>query len=210
MRDENVPILPKHMERDPDKLKLLDSWREALQERHTVATFQESNDLAVQVAADLSRTVSGLEETARAREEARLQSSIPLLDELSKLVEDAIREGATERALRSSLRRSVSEVISERKQLGATVILSYASPDREIVQQVVAGLSKERFQVVTYESITADNRNINQIERVVDSADFIVPFISQNYGAQKELQIALHRQVTRSNTQAAVPITQTL
>jgi hypothetical protein len=125
MRDENVPILPKHMERDPDKLKLLDKWKQTLQQRHTVATFQESNDLAVQVAADLSRTIAGLEETARAREEARRESSIPLLDELSQLVKDAIKEGATEQALLSSLRRSVSEVISETQQLGASVFLRH-------------------------------------------------------------------------------------
>jgi hypothetical protein len=83
MRDENVPILPKHMERDPGKLMLLERWKETLRKRHTVATFQGSNDLAVQVAADLSRTISGLEETGRTREEARRESPIPLLDESS-------------------------------------------------------------------------------------------------------------------------------
>ena len=56
MRDENVPILPKHMERGPGKLQLLEKWKQTLQERHTVATFQDSNDIAVQVAADLSHT----------------------------------------------------------------------------------------------------------------------------------------------------------
>ena len=62
MRDEKVQILPKHMERDPDKFQLLKRWKENLQERHTVAPFQKSNDLAVQVAADLSRTISELEQ----------------------------------------------------------------------------------------------------------------------------------------------------
>ena len=28
MRDDNVPILPKHMERDAEKLKLLERWKE--------------------------------------------------------------------------------------------------------------------------------------------------------------------------------------
>ena len=46
MRDENVPILPKHMERDPDKLKRLERWKETLQERHTVAAFQGSRKLS--------------------------------------------------------------------------------------------------------------------------------------------------------------------
>ena len=67
MRDENVPILPKHMERDPEKLKRLERWKETLQARHTVATFQDHNRLAVQVAADLARTIQDLEEVAKAR-----------------------------------------------------------------------------------------------------------------------------------------------
>jgi hypothetical protein len=28
MRDEDVPILPRHMERDPEKLKLLEKWKD--------------------------------------------------------------------------------------------------------------------------------------------------------------------------------------
>ena len=39
MRDENVRILPRQMERDPEKLKLLEKWKEGLHSRHTVASF---------------------------------------------------------------------------------------------------------------------------------------------------------------------------
>ncbi len=68
MRDDNVPILPRHMERDPEKLKLLERWKETLQSRHTVATFQDGGRLAVQVTADLARTVQDLEEVAKVGE----------------------------------------------------------------------------------------------------------------------------------------------
>ena len=167
--------------------------------------------MAVQVAADLSRTISGLEETARTREEARRESSIPLLDELSKLVEEAIKEGATEQAVLSALRRSVSEVISKTKQLGATVFLSYARPDREIVRRVADGLSKEGLQVWFDESSLRPGAEwVREIERGLDSADFIVFFISQNSvqagWAQKELQIALHRQVSGEHGAILLPV----
>jgi hypothetical protein len=66
MRDDNVPISPRHMECDPNKLKLLERWKETLRSRHTVATFQDGNRLAVQVAADLARTIRDLEKTAQA------------------------------------------------------------------------------------------------------------------------------------------------
>jgi Domain of unknown function (DUF4062) len=53
VRDDNVPILPKYVERDPDKLRLLEAWKKTLNARHTVAKFENCPRLAVQVAADL-------------------------------------------------------------------------------------------------------------------------------------------------------------
>jgi hypothetical protein len=211
MRDENVPVLPKHMERDPEKLQLLENWKETLQERHTVATFQESNDLAVQVAADLSRTIRELEETARAREEARRETSTPLMDELAELVAQALDAGATESALLSSLRRTVSHVTSQAQQLGASVFLSYASPDREVVREFAEGLSKAGLRVWFGESSLKPGAEwVREIERGLDSADFVVFFISghsaESGWAQKELQIALHRQISGEHGAVLLPI----
>lgn len=62
IRDENVPILPKHIERDPQKMVLLDNWKRTLCERHTVAAFQDGERLSVQVTADLSRVARALED----------------------------------------------------------------------------------------------------------------------------------------------------
>src|SRR5262245_25629829 len=62
MRDENVPILPRNVERDPKNFQLLEKWKETLNKRHTVANFQEGGQLAVQVAADLARTIRDLDE----------------------------------------------------------------------------------------------------------------------------------------------------
>jgi hypothetical protein len=53
LRDDDVPILPKHVERDPDKLRLLDGWKQTLNANHTVAKFENWPRLAVQVAADI-------------------------------------------------------------------------------------------------------------------------------------------------------------
>jgi hypothetical protein len=211
MRDENVPILPKHVERDPEKLQLLEKWKQTLQERHTVATFQESNDIAVQVAADLSRTITGLEETAREREESRRKSSIPLMDELSELVKDALKAGATESALLSAIRRSLSHVTSVMQRIGPSVFLSYASADRDVVRQVADGLSNSGLQVWYDESSLKPGAEwVREIERGLDSADFIMFFISQHSvqagWAQKELQIALHRQVSGEQSAVLLPI----
>ena len=48
------------MESDPENLLRLNQFKEMLRDRHTVATFRGPSDLALQVAADLSRTIPKL------------------------------------------------------------------------------------------------------------------------------------------------------
>lgn len=61
MKDENVPVLPKFMEEDPEKIKLLRNFRKTLNDRHTAGKFRGPNDLAVSIAADISRIAQSLE-----------------------------------------------------------------------------------------------------------------------------------------------------
>ena len=211
VRDENVPVLPKHMERDPDKLRLLENWKATLQKRHTTAPFQRSTDLAVQVAADLGRTIMELEETARVIEVARAEFPVKLLDEVTDLVAEAIKRGIPETTLLSSIRRSVSAVISESQNLGASVFLSFSNSDRNIALKVAAALSEGGVQVWFEEyNIKGGSDIVREIERGLDSADFVLFFISQSSvqksRAQKELQIALHRHVSGEGGAVILPI----
>jgi putative nucleotidyltransferase with HDIG domain len=59
-RDDNVPVLPKNVERDSEKAARLEKWKGKLGKRHTIGTFNAASDLAVQVTADLSRTLRTL------------------------------------------------------------------------------------------------------------------------------------------------------
>jgi len=94
MRDDNVPILPRNMERDPEKWKLLEKWKEALHSRHTVASFQDGGRLAVQVAADLGRTIQDLEDTAKARASARSEGGTALMTDITSVVTEALNQVA--------------------------------------------------------------------------------------------------------------------
>lgn len=60
-RDATVPILPLHIDRDYDKIQLLDRWKSLLEERHPIATFSDGNGLAKQVTTDLSRLIQDAE-----------------------------------------------------------------------------------------------------------------------------------------------------
>jgi uncharacterized protein YjbI with pentapeptide repeats len=73
IRDEEVPILPKYVERDPNKDLLLNKFKERLRQRHTVAAFRNSHDLSVAVAADISRVAHELETVALVTVEQHLR-----------------------------------------------------------------------------------------------------------------------------------------
>jgi tetratricopeptide (TPR) repeat protein len=87
LRDDGVPILAKYVEQDPDKLKLLKAWKEALNANHTVAKFPDWPRLAIQVAADLGNFL-----LVRATAEARGVAEAPLREVLKRLGETEVPE----------------------------------------------------------------------------------------------------------------------
>jgi Domain of unknown function (DUF4062) len=89
LRDENVPVLPKHVERDPEKLRLLEAWKETLTTRHTPKVFTNAHELAVQVAADLSRTVQAVEESAEVQQNAITPTVTDTTRKLASLIQKA-------------------------------------------------------------------------------------------------------------------------
>ena len=210
MRDENVPVLPKHMERDPEKLKLLERWKETLQSRHTVAAFQDGSRLAVQVAADLARTIQDLEEIAKARSTARIESGTALLTEVTTVITDALGQGVPEASLLSAIRSSVSALLGTMRKREPTVFLSYARADADLVQQVADRLAVAGIRVWLDKMIQAGTNWMQEIERELSAADIVVFFISPNSvgsgWAKQELQIALHRQVSGEGGAVIIPV----
>jgi hypothetical protein len=59
-RDDEIPVLPRYFETDPQKLRLLNEWKAHLREKHTVATFKTAEDLAGKVTSDLRRKIEHL------------------------------------------------------------------------------------------------------------------------------------------------------
>jgi hypothetical protein len=111
----------------------------------------------------------------------------------------------------SAIRHSISDLISKAQHFNGTVFLSYANADREIVRRVAVGLQAAGIRVWFDESSLKMGSNwVREIERGLDYADFIVFFISPNSvgnsWAQKELQIALHRQVYGKGKTVILPV----
>jgi tetratricopeptide (TPR) repeat protein len=87
LRDDDVPILPKFVEQDSDKLRLLKTWKGALNANHTVAKFESWPKLAVQVAADIGNVL-----LVKATAEAKGVAEAPLREVLKRLGETEVAE----------------------------------------------------------------------------------------------------------------------
>ncbi|MBV8107835.1 MAG: DUF4062 domain-containing protein, partial [Hyphomicrobiales bacterium] len=94
LRDDDFPILAKFVERDPDKLRLLEAWKQTLNAKHTVAKFENWPRLAVQVAADVGHFLVERLFGARLSETAQVKgvSEAPLREVLKKLGETEVAE----------------------------------------------------------------------------------------------------------------------
>lgn len=61
LREENALVKVSDVETDATKVRLLQKWKKTLSKRHTVWPFRNPADLAIQVAADLSRLLRAME-----------------------------------------------------------------------------------------------------------------------------------------------------
>lgn len=200
IRDDNVPILPRLMETDPEKLRLLNRWKDALRSQHTVALFAQGNDLAVQVTADLSRALGDLAE-AQEQEVHEEIAQHSISEEVTKLVADAIGRGISESAVLSLVRRSLASAIAASTGAGPTVFLSYSSADKELVRTFARGLEERGVSVWFDEMQLRPGQEWGrEIERALDSSDYIAFFVSKNSMrrgfVQKELSLAFERSRT--------------
>ena len=108
LRDDDVPILPKFVERDPDKLKLLEAWRQTLNAKHTVAKFEDWPRLAVQVAADIGNFLLVMATAA-----AKGVAEAPLREVLKRLGETEVAEAE----IPDRLAKAADELIQLRTDL---------------------------------------------------------------------------------------------
>jgi hypothetical protein len=60
MKDPNIPILPTHIESNPENAILLNDFVKKLKTNHTIAYFKSPEDLALQIVIDLSLVLDSL------------------------------------------------------------------------------------------------------------------------------------------------------
>ena len=140
--NDDVRVLPKHVERDSRKQLLLDSWKSKLSKRHTIGTFRDAPDLAVQVVADLTRTMRTLEESSTPKSRVSsedIYSAVNRTEQLRQAMADLERSyDITLEALGDALDLKDAETEGHSKRVTAfTIAIARAM-----------GLSGEKIRVI--------------------------------------------------------------
>ena len=135
LRDKDIPILEKDVETNAKKRKLLKTWKERLQSRHTATKFTDRHDLALQVTADLGRVIaeqrfgSAADETAAAKGVAEA----PLREVLKRLGETEVAEAE----IPDRLTKAADELLRLRADLAR---LSNDRPEFAAIRARASGL----------------------------------------------------------------------
>jgi len=211
VRDENAPVLLKNVERDPDRARLLESWKNILTQRHTIATFSDAQALAVQVAADLSRTVQALHEAQNARNLEARPPRGTLMSEVEAVLEEASRAGVSQDIVASVVRRAVADLLANSGRRPPRVFLSHSHADESIVREVAKGLQTADIDVWLDEAeVLLGDSLLTKIEDGLDSADYVAFFLSKaslrSQWARRELNVAISRQISADRGAVILPI----
>jgi tetratricopeptide (TPR) repeat protein len=179
LRDDHVPILRKHVERDPDKLRLLDAWKQTLNAKQTVAKFESWPGLAVQVAADIGHFL-----LVRATAEAKGVAEAPLREVLKRLGETEVVEAEIPDRLAKAadelirLRADLTRLSNDRPEFAAIRARASALIDKGDFDAARAVLNegRERARALREEAsqteagFLADEAGVDRLQLNYDSA----------------------------------------
>ena len=207
LRDENVPILPIHMERDPQKLQALERFKELLKARHTVATFTDANDLAVSVAANLSRTVQAIEEASSASEPKKNSRVRPIYEYVNAQIQEALDRHVSEDLLVYAIERAIIETLAVEGKRARKIFLSYSHDDVAIVRAIAAGLKSEGVNVWHDEGeVKVGDSIVEKVSERLNTVDFMVFFISASSINSRWVQFELNAIINRRFSERRGPV----
>jgi len=214
LRDEDVPILPRHFESNPASLERLRAFKARFRDRHTIAYFQSASDLAVRVVADLSFTIEGIEEATaaeKAKDEETGHGESTTAAEVTKIVDDALHSGASPEAILSAIRKAVFSLLRTDRRRPPRVFLSYSHSDQQIAQAFAAVLEEEGIETwLDVEQIKFGDSLSQGVDEGLESADAFAFFLSSqlvnNAWTRHELNSAMARRLREPDSVRIIPV----
>jgi len=207
MKDDNIPILPKHMERNPSKFRLLEKWKNTLKKRHTVALFKDKKDLTFKVTNDITRAIQIIEVAEKEKNTNRKIPPAILEGNLHNIVSDAILKGVDDEVLLTSMRQTVSKAISSKELIKAPIYLSYSSKDKIIVREF-EDILKNKGTILLPNYVKPEKYVLN-IVHDLEKALYFVIFVSddvKDVRVEIDLKFSLLKKLTTNRVPAIIAV----
>jgi hypothetical protein len=194
IKDRSIPVLPEHFETHPNGLRLLDAFKKKLNERHTVMYFKSAEELAVQIAADLSQVLESL----RYPPEDIDQSLASLRNRVVDSLDDAVRASGNPERLLSA----VVHLITTFERPAPKVFLSHSWKDKEFARKLARDLTKNGVEVWFDEwELKIGDSLSRKIQEGISTSGFLAVILSPESVASKwvsvELNAALNLELER-------------
>jgi len=211
LRSDDTPILPKFVERNPENIRRLERWKSELRDRHTVAPFSDPQDLALQVSADIARTVQDLRDAEAQAGPRKTPSIDATIAEMTDLFHGAIEQGLSEDQVLATMRRAVTSLLAVHSEKPPTIFLSYSHEDKRIVSLFAEKLKIAGMNVwIDLSEIRWGDSLRERIDRGLDSADYMVFFMSPNSMSKAwpraELDAIMSRQIAGDRGAMVLPV----
>jgi hypothetical protein len=210
-RDENAPILPRHVERDPEKLRLLENWKRILTARHTVARYSDPHNLALRVVTDLTRALEDLKKMVQ--QPGRSSNTRPqdAVAAISSIAAAEIERGVEPAILLTAVRKAITNVRTGDTNRSPKVLLSYSLADEQLVQDVARRLTGAGLEIMHDQAqIPGGDHLWSTMHKLLASVDFVALFLSQrsvrHEWIHQELNEAAYRQFTNETRPVIFPI----
>lgn len=205
LRSDEVPILPKFMERTPESFVKLDEFKATLRGQHTVHYFKGASDLAVRVVVELSSFAEGL------KYQERFESSVSSLRTQIMSLIDSVLAGTPEpEAFLKGLLGYVET--SHRKQTGVppSIFLSYTHLDKDFAGRLATDLLSAGIKVWMDEGeIKPGDSLVKTISSAIDKMDAFAVLLSPDSVSsdwvKRELNLATDREL-RTRRIRVIPI----
>ena len=204
-RNEDIPILPDLIERNPDSITKLTAFKERLLSEHTVYFFNDGHDLAVQVVADLSSLASGL--TYREIIPDPVQ---PLRSRLVQLIDSAISEVSDPDTLLKDIMSYVNRSLGKTAVEPQSLFLCYTHSNKDFARKLAEDLISLGIAVWMDEGeIRPGDSLVSTIKVAIDRMDYFVILLSpqsvSSDWVKRELNIAIYNQFNKRSIKV-IPI----
>ena len=213
-RDDNVPVLPRYVEGDSGRSLLLESWKATLSARHTVATFRDSNDLALQVAADIARTLEALKSN---RDKARtVAANEDQFWRVAKaILQDVREESVSDEEILNGLKR-LSSGLTRRSRAHASILLSYNRGDADVAfalsDALTVAAADSNLSITFKEVDWSQDDPVYQLAVLLDTVplDFVIVLLSsyalESDWATGELDLLASLRISADKMPTVIPL----